>query len=138
MVLVTADVDAQEQLDALLVKLNAPLGALDEPWPAYDLDRLPNQRPDTYVGVSLYRRPGGGRRSTGWAATTQLVSTDGDNARLLHKIVTAELDHQRMTVDGRLTSEFEFITEDPISEDDEHWNVGTLLWHYIHGGKPHA
>lgn len=137
MVLVT-DVDAKKQLAAILAALNTRLNALVTPWMAYDNDKVPTPRPTTYVDVVLYRRPGGGRRQTGWAFTTRLVSTSGANARLLHKLCHEVFDLQRLTIDGRLTSEIEFVTEDPIAEDGADWNVGTVLWHYTHGGNVNA
>lgn len=138
------DVDAKAQLAAVLAALNAPLSALTAPWTAYDLDKLPQTRPDTYVGVSVYRRYGeaarmpGKQSRIGWATTVQLVSKSGSNARLLHKIVTETLEDARLSVNGVLTSPICFETEDPIAEEDDVWNVGTLLWHYTHGGKSHA
>lgn len=135
----TAAATAREHAAALLALLNGPLGELDTPRQAYDMDLAPKKGGD-FVAITLSRRIGGVARVGGplspsaWRLTTRAVGVGVSNARVLLDVCTTALEWQTVTVDDVTSTPIAFEAEDPIRQDEDDKNLwsGLRSWTFAY------
>jgi hypothetical protein len=120
---VVLDVTTRAQIITTLVAaINAQL---PDSVRAYDLDDLPGERPDTYVEITLSRRPidesrraDGSLSFVGYRLGTRVVARYATSARAAQGRCSAALDFVSMTFPDGATAVIEFETEDDVAPDD--------------------
>lgn len=115
---------------AVLTALNAAL----TPKQAYDIDDVPETRPNEYVEVMVSRKFGGAARVCGsmgtvsWRIATRVVSQASvSNARLMASFVDAALEGVSLSVGGDATTPISFEGAEDIGPDDG-WFSGLSTW----------
>lgn len=121
---------AQDTMTAALAAINAQFSTER----AYDLEDVPNKRPDDYLEVSLSRRFGGNLKQggsmdvVGYRLTVRAVSQSSvTNVRNSLEKAREALEFVRLTVGSSTTTPIQFETEDP-ADYDKGWFSGLLAF----------
>ena len=116
----------QTHAAAVIAVLNAALPAAVR---AYDSDAVPTTPPAKYVEVTVSRRFGGTRRSSGntatggWRITTRVIDQNSiTNARLTANTVRTALEFVRLSIGTKTSTPVQFETAEVIGPDDGWWS----------------